>query len=421
MARIYADRTQETASTSGLSDFTLAGAVSGYRSFSQVMSIGDTCAYLAISGSQWEVGVGTKGLGTLARTTVQSSSNSNSKVSFTAAPNVLITWSGADAAAASAGGGGSGTVTSITVTQPAAGLTVTNSGVPATTTGSFTFALTDDLAALEALTGTDTLYYRSGVSTWTPVTIGGNMTFSGGTLDSVAGGTGTVTSVSVTTDNGVSGSVATATTTPAITITLGNISPTSVTSTFTGGLTGNVTGNCSGSSGSCTGNAATASAVALGGITGLGIGVATTLAINIGSAGAPVVLNGAAGTPSSLTLTNATGLPVAGGGTGASTAAAANVNLTVATQAIGASDIDWSTGGVFSKSISGNTTFTFSNTQDGATKIVSVSSSGSYTVTWPTVLWVGGTPPVQTLSGRDIYTFVRVGSDIIGTVVQDVS
>lgn len=51
---------------------------------------------------------------------------------------------------------------------------------------------------------------------------------------------------------------------------------------------------------------------AVGSITGFGTGVATALAINVGTAGAPVVLNGAGGTPSSLTLTNATGLPVAG-------------------------------------------------------------------------------------------------------------
>lgn len=43
-----------------------------------------------------------------------------------------------------------------------------------------------------------------------------------------AGGTGTVTTLSVTTANGVSGSVATATTTPAITLSLGAITPTSV-------------------------------------------------------------------------------------------------------------------------------------------------------------------------------------------------
>lgn len=42
-------------------------------------------------------------------------------------------------------------------------------------------------------------------------------------------GSGTVSSVSVVTANGISGSVATATTTPAITLTLGAITPTSVT------------------------------------------------------------------------------------------------------------------------------------------------------------------------------------------------
>lgn len=47
-------------------------------------------------------------------------------------------------------------------------------------------------------------------------------------------------------------------------------------------------------------------------VTGLGTGVATALAVNVGSAGAPVTFNGAGGTPSSLTLTNATGLPTTG-------------------------------------------------------------------------------------------------------------
>lgn len=42
-------------------------------------------------------------------------------------------------------------------------------------------------------------------------------------------------------------------------------------------------------------------------ISGFGTGVATALAVNIGSAGATVLFNGAGGTPSSLTLTNASG------------------------------------------------------------------------------------------------------------------
>lgn len=59
-------------------------------------------------------------------------------------------------------------------------------------------------------------------------------------------GAGTVTSVSVTTANGVSGSVATATSTPAISLTLGAITPTSVAAvgTVTGSnLSGTNTGD----------------------------------------------------------------------------------------------------------------------------------------------------------------------------------
>lgn len=60
------------------------------------------------------------------------------------------------------------------------------------------------------------------------------------------------------------------------------------------------------------------------GVSGLGTGVATALGIAVGSAGGPVTNGGALGTPSSGTLTNATGLPVstgvAGLGTGVATA-----------------------------------------------------------------------------------------------------
>lgn len=47
------------------------------------------------------------------------------------------------------------------------------------------------------------------------------------------------------------------------------------------------------------------------GISGLGTGIATALAVNVGSAGAPVINGGALGTPSSGTGTNITGIPPA--------------------------------------------------------------------------------------------------------------
>jgi len=64
------------------------------------------------------------------------------------------------------------------------------------------------------------------------------------------------------------------------------------------------------------------------GLTALGTGVATALGVNVGSAGAFVTFNGALGTPSGGTLTNATGLPISSGvsglGTGVATALAVN-------------------------------------------------------------------------------------------------
>lgn len=51
----------------------------------------------------------------------------------------------------------------------------------------------------------------------------------------------------------------------------------------------------------------TAAAVPVGGISGLGTGVATALAVNVGTAGSPVLNGGVLGTPSSGTVTNLTG------------------------------------------------------------------------------------------------------------------
>jgi len=96
MAFITADRVLDSSTSTGTGAFVVSGTpASGYRTFSAVMSVGDTC-YYSIQGqttSEWEVGLGTySSANTLTRTTIYSSSNSNSAVTFSAGTkNVFIT------------------------------------------------------------------------------------------------------------------------------------------------------------------------------------------------------------------------------------------------------------------------------------------------------------------------------------------
>jgi hypothetical protein len=86
--------------------------------------------------------------------------------------------------------------------------------------------------------------------------------------------------------------------------------------------------------------------------------------------------------------------------------------------AIAALSIDWSLGGVYTKTLSaGANTFTFANATDGQQIIVILTGAVS-TVTWPTVKWPGGVAPTQTSAGTDVYTFVKAGTTIYGTAAQ---
>lgn len=86
MTLTYGDRVQEIFTTTGTGTVSLGGAVTGYQPFSAVMSNSGTCYYCATDGTNWEVGLGTYTTSgnTLARTTILSSSNSGSAVSWAA-------------------------------------------------------------------------------------------------------------------------------------------------------------------------------------------------------------------------------------------------------------------------------------------------------------------------------------------------
>lgn len=92
MALVNRDRVLETSTTTGTGTYTLAGAVTGYQSFSAIGNA-NTCYYSAweVDGSGnpsggWEVGLGTYTASgtTLARTSVIASSNGGAAVNWTA-------------------------------------------------------------------------------------------------------------------------------------------------------------------------------------------------------------------------------------------------------------------------------------------------------------------------------------------------
>jgi len=96
MPLVVKDRVKETTTTTGTGTITLAGASTGYQSFSAIGN-GNT-TYYTIAGqtsSEWEVGIGTYTSAgtTLSRTTVLSSSNGGSLVNFSAGTkDVFVTY-----------------------------------------------------------------------------------------------------------------------------------------------------------------------------------------------------------------------------------------------------------------------------------------------------------------------------------------
>jgi hypothetical protein len=160
----------------------------------------------------------------------------------------------------------------------------------------------------QATYATGDILYASAANTLSKLpigTAGQQLTVAGGIPTWSSGGTGTVTSVSVVTANGFAGTVATATSTPAITIT----------TTITGILSGNGT--------------------AISGIT-TSAGIAAQISDETGTgslvfATSPSLVTPLLGTPASGTLTNCTSLPIVAGTTGTLTEVRGGTNQTTYT------------------------------------------------------------------------------------------
>lgn len=90
MANVTADRVLETSTTTGDGDYTLAGAVTGFRTVASVALRLDTFDYFAegvgpdgAPSGDWEVGIGTMTAnGSIARTTIHASSNNDEAVDW---------------------------------------------------------------------------------------------------------------------------------------------------------------------------------------------------------------------------------------------------------------------------------------------------------------------------------------------------
>lgn len=94
MALVLKDRVKETTTTVSTGTYTLAGAVTGYQSFS-VVGDGNTTYYTVTDGTNWEVGIGTYTASgtTLSRDTILASSNSGNAVSWGAgSKDVFLTY-----------------------------------------------------------------------------------------------------------------------------------------------------------------------------------------------------------------------------------------------------------------------------------------------------------------------------------------
>ena len=373
----FADRVKETSTTTGTGTLTLGGAATGFQTFSTAFGNGVSVYYVISGGSEWEVGIGTTGAGTLSRDTVLKSSNANALVSLSAGTKDVFCSYVADRAVTT-----SDTATLTNKTISGSSNTLSNIANAALTNSSVTVNGTS--IALGA-SGTVT----AAAGTLTGTTLASNVVSSSLTsLGTIATGVWQGTAISDTYLATIS--------------TAGKVSNSATTATANNTASAIVARDASGNFTAGTVTATLSGAAPAGSLSG------STLASGV--------------TASSLTSVGTlTGLTVSGSGT---------VNLqdgtlqrpiikdygeTYTTPSIssGTLTLDLTNGNVFRVSRNANiTTLTISNpspTSNACSFTLIFDANGtSYTITWPAaVKWPGGTAPTitTTASRSDMFVF----------------
>lgn len=400
MALVVADRVKDTTTTTGTGTVTLSGtAPTGFQSFAAIGD-GNTTYYTITLGAEWEVGIGTYTASgtTLSRDTVLDSSNSGSLVNFSAGTKEVFVTYPADKSISDGygtlptGNGGTG----LTAT-PTNGQLLIGNGSGYT------------LATLTAGTGI-------------------NVTNGSGSITIAAdgGGTGDVVGPASATDNaivrfdGTTGKL---------------IQNSAVTISDTGELSADWTATNTKTFQSNTGLSTYLSVFPPSGGSGsrmyfrnnsdpsnsgyayfgVGGGGASTAQITTGASGSGTAVNSLTFT---LDATNPLTLAKSTFGTNASFGGAITEEvfaLTGTTPALAPEQ-----GTIQTWTLTGNSTPTDSFSA-GQSMTLMVDDGTAYTITWPSVTWVGGTAPTLATSGYTVVELWKVGSTLYGAHVGDVA
>jgi hypothetical protein len=362
MALVLKDRVQETTTTTGTGTITLAGAVTGFQSFSAIGN-GNTCYYAIVGTSEWEVGLGTYTLSgtTLSRDTILESSNGGSAVSFSSGTkNVFVTYPAEKSIYQNASG-----VANLTSTDVTTALGYT----PPVTSGT-------------------SILYGNGSGGFSNVTVGSGLSFTTGTL-SASGGSG----MTYPSGSGIAVVVSGTSWGTTLTAPSGTIVGTTDTQTLTNKtLTSPIISSIS-NTGTLT--------------------LPTSTDTLVGRATTDTLTNKSLTSPTLTTATTSGKFSFGG---------AIDETVYAVIDAAGVA-LSPANGTIQTWTLGASRTPTAGTWDAGESITLMINDGTAYTITWTTlaVTWVGGTAPTLATTGFTVIELWKVGSTIYGALVGSVA